>query len=128
MLFEQDGRVQEYVGDYSDWLRQGHQLTQTDSPEVTASNKRAAAASTAKKVRKKLSYNDQRELDLLPGKIESLESEIAALQDAVSHASFYSQKKVAVQETLKLLNDSEARLETLVQRWGELETSQTLLI
>jgi ATP-binding cassette subfamily F protein uup len=32
VVFEEDGSVQEYVGGYSDWLRQGHRLAITDSP------------------------------------------------------------------------------------------------
>jgi ATP-binding cassette subfamily F protein uup len=32
IVFEQDGKVQEYVGGYSDWLRRGHELAVTDNP------------------------------------------------------------------------------------------------
>ncbi len=32
VVFENDGSIQEYVGGYSDWLRQGHELAITDSP------------------------------------------------------------------------------------------------
>ncbi|MGI9238092.1 MAG: ATP-binding cassette domain-containing protein, partial [Woeseiaceae bacterium] len=32
IVFEEDGRIQEYVGGYNDWLRQGHELAVTDDP------------------------------------------------------------------------------------------------
>jgi ATP-binding cassette subfamily F protein uup len=65
IVFEKDGRIQEYVGGYSDWLRQGHQLAETDSPRAVAAAERKQAAAERRKHQQptKLSYKDQRELD-----------------------------------------------------------------
>ncbi|MDH3491167.1 MAG: ATP-binding cassette domain-containing protein, partial [Gammaproteobacteria bacterium] len=43
VVFEDGGNIQEYVGGYSDWVRQGHTLAETDSPLVVEQKKRAAA-------------------------------------------------------------------------------------
>ena len=32
IVFEEDGRIQEYVGGYSDWLKRGHELAVRDNP------------------------------------------------------------------------------------------------
>ncbi|MEL7185382.1 MAG: ATP-binding cassette domain-containing protein [Pseudomonadota bacterium] len=124
IVFEEDGRIEQYVGGYSDWLRQGHQLAVTDDPEQIAEQKRQAAAERRERSRNKLSYKDQRELDALPAEIESIESNIAALQATIAEPDFYAQDADAVQDKLGELKDTEILLERRMQRWSELETLQ----
>jgi len=127
IVFEQDGRIQEYVGGYSDWLRQGHMLAESDRPHAAAERKRAAAERRKQNKPTKLSYKDQRELDQLPTKIESIEELIAQLQEAVAEPEFYSWHHDRVQAKLKDLADAEAQLEHHVERWSELEILQSRL-
>jgi len=121
IVFEKDGRIQEYVGGYSDWLRQGRELAETDNPYVVAARKHEAAERRKNRPPTKLSYKDQRELDQLPAEIESIEASIDALQTVVSDAGFYAQDHEAVQAKLQELRDAEALLEQRVERWSELE-------
>lgn len=125
IVFEEDGRIEQYVGGYSDWLRQGHKLAVTDDPELVAEQKRQAAAERREKNRNKLSYKDQRELDGLPAEIETIESHIAELQSAIAEPEFYSQDADAVQAKLAELKDSETLLEQRMDRWSELEDLQS---
>ncbi|MBU2678066.1 MAG: ATP-binding cassette domain-containing protein [Gammaproteobacteria bacterium] len=127
IVFEEDGRVQEYVGGYSDWLRQGHALAETDRPLVVEPGKREAALRRKSRKSSKLSYKDQRELDLLPAEIQSIEASIAELQHAVADPDFYTQAADLVQQKLTALKAAESRLETLVERWSELETMKETL-
>ena len=127
IVFEENNRVKEYVGGYADWLRQGHQLAETDAPGMADIKKRAAAERRKNKTRKKLSYNDQRELDGLPAEIAALEADVTNLQAKVAEADFYAQDNDVVQLTLKELGDAEAALESRVQRWGDLETRRESL-
>ena len=122
VVFEDDGRVQEYVGGYSDWVRQGHRLAETDSPFEVDQKKRQASELRRKKNATKLSYKDQRELDQLPEEIETIESAIAELQQRIAAPDFYSQDSEAVQQQLRELSDTEALLEQRIERWGELES------
>ena len=124
IVFEEDGKIQEYVGGYSDWVRQGHKLAETDSPFEAQQKKHAAAERRRQKNATKLSYKDQRELDQLPAEIESLESAIAALQQRIADPGFYSQEPAEVQRQLGELSDAEALLEQRIERWGQLETLQ----
>jgi ABC transport system ATP-binding/permease protein len=124
IVFEQDGRIQDYVGGYSDWLRQGHDLAESDRPYEVTERKRAAAERRKQNRPTKLSYKDQRELDQLPAEIESLEASIAALQELVAEPDFYSQDHETVQAKLKELADMEALLEQRIERWSELEIQQ----
>jgi ATP-binding cassette subfamily F protein uup len=122
IVFEEDGHIQEYVGGYSDWVRQGKQLAVTDNPFDSGERKRRAAERRRQRPTTKLSYMDQRELDGLPAEIEELEAAIAALQETVSGPGFYAQDAAAVRDTLEKLAATEAELEKRIERWGELET------
>jgi len=122
IVFEDEGKIQEYVGGYSDWLRQGQNLAETDNPYEVEARKKAAAERRQRKLPTKLSYKDQRELDQLPVEIEALEASIAKIQLAVSQPDFYSQDHELTQATLSDLSDHEARLEQCIERWSKLET------
>jgi ATP-binding cassette subfamily F protein uup len=129
IVFEKDGVIQEYVGGYSDWLRRGHELAETDDPFGLAAAQRKQAHIERRKQQKptKLSYKDQRELDHLPEEIELIEASIATLQETVSSADFYAQERDLVQAKLKELADAEALLEQRTERWSELEGLQESL-
>ena len=127
VVFEEDGRAKEYVGGYSDWVRHGHQLAETENIALAEAKKRAAAERRKDKNKTKLSYKDQRELDQLPEEIENLESGIAALQSQIAAPEFYSQDNEAVQQMLQELSNAEQMLEQRVERWSDLESKQDLL-
>lgn len=128
IVFEDGGQVQEYVGGYKDWQRQGHQLAVIDHLPGPTGKTHDASVQRRKTKKTKLSYKDQRELDQLPGKIESLETSIAALQVVISKADFYSQDNDSVQQTLAQLRAEESSLERQVERWGKLESMRESLL
>jgi ATP-binding cassette subfamily F protein uup len=122
IVFEENGRIQEYVGGYSDWVRQGKELAVTDNPDAAEERRRRSVERRKQRPATKLSYKDQRELDALPAEIEALEAELARLQQTAADPGFYAQDGDAVKKTLQELADAEAELERRVERWGELET------
>ena len=126
VVFESDGRIRQYVGGYSDWLRQGRELAVTDDPEHDR-GKRQGTAQQRPRQATKLSYKDQRELDNLPAEIEAIEARIADLQAIVARPDFYAQTETAVQSALSDLRDAEQHLEERMQRWTDLESRQALL-
>lgn len=121
IVFEKDGKIQEYVGGYTDWLRQGHQLAENDSPSNVAERKQAAAELRRQHPPTKLSYKEQRELDRLPAEIDAIEASIADLQVLIAAPDFYSQDHGIVQDKLTELANAETLLEQRVERWSELE-------
>jgi len=60
VVFEDDGHAREYVGGYSDWVRHGHQLAETESIAVAEAKKRDAVERRKNKIKTKLSYKEQR--------------------------------------------------------------------
>ena len=122
--FEGEGRVAEYVGGYSDWLRKrGRARSKTTGgggakPVATASVTTAAAVQP---IRRKLGFKEQRELDLLPARIESLEAQIAALGVAMQAADFYQRDGVTIASTLNEVSVLQAELDAAYARWTQLE-------
>ena len=127
VVFEENGVIQEYVGGYSDWLRQGHRLAETENPLEAEQKQRAAAAARRKNNAHKLSYKDQRELDELPVEIESLEAAVSTLQAEISDPAFYARGSANVAAKLQDLSAAENKLEERVERWSELESKQQSL-
>lgn len=127
VVFEDDGSVREYVGGYSDWLRQGRNLAVTDDPFEIGNRKRVVAEKRTQKKPTKLSYKDQRELDALPGEIAGIEASVASVEQQIADPGFYAQDQKIVQATLCELADAKSLLEARIERWGELETLQASL-
>ena len=127
VVFESDGRAKEYVGGYSDWVRQGHELAETENIAIAEAKKRATAERRKSRNRTKLSYNEQRELENLPGEIEKLEAGISALQVSIGKPDFYAGDSEAAQSMLQELRAAESLLEQHVDRWGDLESKRDSL-
>ncbi len=127
LVFEGDGRVEGYVGGYQDWLRQrpaGAPAAVSRPAATTAAPKprRAADAAAAPARPKKLSYKDQRELEALPARIETLEGEIAEIQAALADPALYRDSPERVAALNARLLKAEVDLADAYQRWEALET------
>ncbi|WP_417534112.1 ATP-binding cassette domain-containing protein [Marinobacterium stanieri] len=125
VVFEGDARVREYVGGYKDWLRQRPQpVHQAQAEAKPTEEKQKAAEKPRRKSSNKLSYKLQRELDSLPEQLEEAEAELEKLQAETSAPDFYSRDHEDVAKVLEVLHQQEQRLETLMERWVELEAMQ----
>lgn len=131
LVFEGEGRVREYVGGYQDWLRQGGSPKllgvgeeKGDKPAAEPVVEQPVAASApaeAAAPKKKLSYKLQRELEAIPGQIEALETELAALQEDTASADFYQRSQDEAKAALDRLSSLQEELDRLIERWAELE-------
>ena len=131
LVFDDDsdpGIVNEYVGGYDEWeavakRRRAESGAGKASGKKATSNpdakKSAAAKPAAKAV--KLSYNDQRELKLLPGKIEKLESEIAEIHEEMAAPEFYQSGGDVIAQKSEELKAKEEELAQAYERWEALE-------
>jgi ATP-binding cassette subfamily F protein uup len=121
-----DGHVDEQAGGYSAWEARGGGLGRGHAPGAgkdSGSADSAAPTPAPRQAEKKnrLSYREQRELSGLPGTIEQLEQRQAALAAQTTAADFYQQPRETVDAALAELAELQRRLETAVERWGELE-------
>jgi len=124
MVLKGDGVIEEQAGGFSDWEARGGNLADLASSAKGQSPAAAVTAEPARKVpdkKRKLSYKDQRELDSLPGLIESLEAKQTQLETDMTAADFYQQDHTAVQSVLDEVSRIQQELEQAMERWAELE-------
>ena len=120
LAFEGDGRVAEYVGGYQDWLRQRPEPKAAKPNGKKMASVPAAPAPVAKP-KKKLSYKEQRELDELPAKIETLETELEAAQAQLADPDLYKKDPKAYQQASDDIDRLGNEIMTSMERWEELE-------
>jgi ATP-binding cassette subfamily F protein uup len=70
----------------------------------------------------KLSYNEQREFDRLPGRIETLEGELRRLSETVAHPDFYKEGSAGIAQSLARLDEVQRELHAAYARWDELDS------
>ena len=121
LVFEADGSIREYVGGYSDWVRRHRELAAKDDPDKARQRAKNDASRDERPKPTKLSYQQQRELDALPGRIENLEAEIEDLQAIIALPDFYARAHEEVQSVLKKLDGKSKDLENEMESWLTLE-------
>jgi len=123
LVLEGDGRVGEYVGGYSDWVRQrDHAAAIKAASGTKATGTPASAPSSAPATpRRKLTFKEQRELDGLPGKLEELEAEIARRTQAMNEPKFFQQDSAAIVRANEEIARLQAELDAAFARWEALE-------
>ncbi|GAB2556918.1 ATP-binding cassette domain-containing protein [Rhodanobacter koreensis] len=122
LVLEGNGQIGEYVGGYTDWLRQRPNAAMAAAAAAAKPglirNEPAPAVATSKR---KLSFKDQRELDQLPKRIEQLEAEIAAHGEAMTVPDFFKQNSAAITRANEAVAKLQTELETAYARWSELD-------
>ncbi len=123
LVLDGDGRVQDFVGGYSDYARWRAEKKAADAAALRTPPARAAAATPAPPPpqKKKLSYKLQRELDELPARLEALETRKQVLTAETVDPGFYSRPHPEVSAKLAELTELETQIESLFVRWTELE-------
>ena len=108
LVLEGDGTVKPYPGGYADYLAQ---RPKEPKPAAAPSARPAAAAPSAPPAPRKLSYNERREFDALPDRIDALEERIAAINalDPVKEYARFAE-----------IPSLQSELDALETRWLEL--------
>lgn len=119
---EGDGVVAEYPGGYSDYLIQRPARPgKAEAARAARPTTGAAPAGSAPKAKRKLSYQQQRELDQLPGQMDKLTAQAARLEATLADAGLYARDPNAFAKATADLQKAHADLVTAEDRWLELE-------
>ena len=126
IVLEGDGRAKEYAGGYADYLAQ-----RRDGPARAPAQRAGAAKKAGGRVAvepppkpqpaARLSYKDQRMLDLLPDAMAALEMEIAALESELSDSGLYGADPDRFVRAAARLEAARAELSAAEERWLALE-------
>ena len=122
LVAEGDGKWQEYVGGYSDWLAQRRPET---APSKTKAESRGDDARRSAPT--KMGHKETRELTQLPAEIEALEQQQQALTARMSSADYHKQGSEQIKTDLQLADEIERQLAKKFARWEALEAKKAAL-
>jgi ATP-binding cassette subfamily F protein uup len=121
LVLEGEGRVVQYAGGYDDWLAQRKTAAADEAPGTPRTAPPAATPSPGRAPRRRLGYNEQRELAAIGGRIEALETELRELQEQMQDPEAYRLPPDTLARRQQRLAELPPAIERLVDRWAELE-------
>jgi len=130
LVFEAGGHVGDYVGGFSDWLRQrgpsgaGGGGPSAD-PGKAVARATAPGSVTGNGKPRRLSFKDQRELDAMPALIQALETEQARIEAEMADPKAFRRDAGRAGTAAQRLAAIGAELEEAYARWASLESSRT---
>jgi ABC transport system ATP-binding/permease protein len=134
LAFEGDGKIEEYVGGYADYLRQREAESVKNPPgdienkSGDVKNKSGGAknasgdARNASGKKKRRSFKEDREYEELPDRIAALEQEQNKLQASLADPEFYKQGGAVIQEAVNKSEEIQRQLHDAISRWDELDS------
>ena len=125
LVLSGDGRVREYAGGYSDYLRQSADGETQLRPAPGA--RKAAAAPPSRPKPARMSYKETRELETLTAEIETLHAERERLEAKLADPSLYGRDRAAFDEATRRIGDVRTALASAEERWLELEMRREAL-
>ncbi|MDE2263716.1 MAG: ATP-binding cassette domain-containing protein [Gammaproteobacteria bacterium] len=125
---EGGGAWREYVGGYSDWLQQRSAAPAADTGGNAPREAASQVTQAAPKPRTRLGHKEQRELTSLPGEIEGLEQEQAAITARMSAPDYHLQGGPQIRADRTRLEEIEALLLAKFERWEALEAERSRLV
>ena len=122
---ESPGLWREYEGGYEEWRVQHERAralreARAVKPAPVVEKEKPAPPPAAASKPRKLSYKEQRELDELPGRIETLEAEQKALNELLADPSGYVKDAQRMTEAHKRVAEIDELLMSALERWEEL--------
>jgi ATP-binding cassette subfamily F protein uup len=122
IAFEGDGKLQEYVGGYEDWVRvQKYQAAQIANKSSATPPKAAAIVAEKPKASTKLNFKEGKELAELPKQIEALEQEQIEIATHLADGTIFRNDIKRAQQLQARSEAIDALVLTLMTRWEALE-------
>ena len=119
LVLEGDGVIKEYAGGYDDYLNQRSDVPVEPAPE-RAQDKPATRPKQEKP--RRLKWAEQKELEAIPERIETLEQEQQELHAAMADPEFFKQDGDEITTATQRLQAIDTELSELMERWEELES------
>ena len=129
--FDPDGQVREYAGGYSDMIQQrGERFGKkqaTPTPEKGVQPNEATQKRKANQPAKKLSYKDQRLLDVLPEEIDALEEKATLLEQQLGDPGHVGNDVEKITELANQLDAARRDIEEKQELWFAIEEKREQL-
>ncbi|GGN49698.1 elongation factor 3 [Novosphingobium indicum] len=112
------GQIDIIAGGYADWEAKRKQRTVSAKAKAKAEGSAPPPPPPPKKT--KLSYKDQRDYDLLPGRIEELEAAIVRDEEALADPDLYTRDPDTFARLTAAIEKARSEKEAAEERWLEL--------
>jgi len=127
LVFEGNGLVTEHVGGYTDWRQELARIAVAKRQKATVAAAAPVAATKAVPVAgAKLSNKERQELEVLPKKIEEIETQQAEITVQLADPEIYKDGGSQASALQKKLHQLEQDHATAWQRWTELDARKGL--
>lgn len=113
LVFEDDGTIKRYAGGYDDYK------AHAPKPQEVTTPKKAPPPPPTRK--KRFGFNEKREYEQLPQKIEALEQEEAQINATLSDPEIYKKPPSEILALNTRLSQIPHEIELLLTRWAELD-------
>jgi ATP-binding cassette subfamily F protein uup len=123
LVIEGEGRISEYVGGYSDWLKQRSRSASQQSPDEPAKTQPVIETKPDPRPQK-LSYKLARELAALPDQVEQMEADMAELASQMNDPALHADNPAQASSIAEQMAGLQAELDQAYARWEELEALQ----
>ena len=125
MVFESNGKINEYVGGYSDWSIKGGKLQKVGDSKAKADKARGKNLNQENQIKhettKRKSREHDKEIRRILLLIEKLELEQSQLEKILSGPNFYEDSKENIERTLQKFAENKKDLEITYERWEQLD-------
>ena len=124
LAFEGDGKIKDFVGNFSEYRESRKQEAESKKPEVISKAENTinkddnnSASSIKQTPKKKLSFKEQRELETIDKEMPELEKQRAKILDQLNNKTDYEEISKLSDELQKVSD----QLEEMEMRWLELQ-------
>ena len=121
IVFEGDGRLEEYVGGYDDWLRQ-RRLSSPGGTEKAKKKEKPGKSRSRQERLRTLTFTEKKEIAALPALIESMEAERADLYETLADPDFYRQDGSRIPAVKERMAELDKEIPSAYERWELLES------
>ena len=119
LAFEGNGRIHHSVGDYD------YYVEKKSKAQIAALKREEFKAVPATKPKtakpRKLSFKEQRELEVMEAQIHAVEAEVARIENLFADAEFFRKHAAQVNQLTAELDAAKKKIPQLYARWEELE-------
>ena len=118
LAFEGDGKIKDFVGNFSEYREwKKNQDTRTENQDIKVEDKKPSTDNQQPTTKKKLSFKEQRELEIIEKEMPELEKKRAKILEELNNESDYENISVLSADLEKISNE----LEGIEMRWLELQ-------
>lgn len=127
MVFTGSGRVETYVGGYTDWIASGGSLLRIQDKEQSATKKKGIVEKDGpqtKKAERRNDSNKKKELERVMRQIDKLEIQYQKLEAEMGKEGFYDSGQSRVDTVLTQVAENRSKLNDAYAAWEAMEQEE----